>query len=288
MKTVGLLLACLLAPLLLPAADSSFKPVVLHKAPPFRSGTEIREKRTLLVERGRSQQTNAKETSNVSTRYSQRLSFLRKVGGAGVDDLRVSEFMTEWSHFTGPTPPPNEQPSPLMAKTLRTRKTGPRWEYELSPGDKPTPEERQTLDQLALQATLLDVLPICIGTMPHKVGDSWKTEIPAPRGKASGYIVVKDIACTFVKLDGQADGALATVRITGRLSMERPLGYNSRIDITFEAILLRRLTDMLDVDTKITGTYLLKGEANIAGTGKTLLDFDYPFTLSRTQKIEPK
>ncbi len=287
-------LSCLLglAPLLLvppalSAADPPSRPIVLHQAKPLRSGTEIREKRTILVDRGRSKQVNAKETSDVSTRYSQRLNLVHRLGSAGTADVRVSEAMSEWTHFTGPTPPPNEQSSPLMSKTLRARKTGIRWDYELDQG-KPTPEERQALDQLALTATLLDVLPICIGTAPHKVGDSWKTDIPAPRGKAVGYIVPKDIACTFVSLAESPDGPLATVTITGSLSLERPLGYNSHVDITFNAALVRRLSDMLDLDTQIKGPMLLKGEANILGAGKTQLDFDYPFTLARTLKIEPK
>lgn len=288
MKTARLLLALLLAPPLLPAADLTTKLLILHQPKPLRSGTQIREKRTILVERGRSKQINAKETSDVSTRYSQRLNLVRKIGSPGQEDIRVSEAMTEWSHFTGPTPPPNEQSSPLISKTLRTRKTGARWDYELAPGSKATPEEKQTLDQLALTATLLDVLPVCIGTAPHKVGDSWKTDIPAPRGKAIGYIVAKDIACTFVSVEDKPDGPLAKITITGSLSLERPLGYNSHVDITFNATLVRRLTDMLDLDTKITGDYRLKGEANIAGAGKTQLDFDYPFTLSRTQIIESK
>lgn len=282
------LLAFLLLAPSLPAADPPSRPIGLNQPKPLRSGTEIREKRTILVPRGRSKQVNAKETSDVSTRYSQRLNLVHRLGSAGTAaDVRVSEAMSEWTHFTGPTPPPNEQSSPLMSKTLRARKTGARWDYELDQG-KPTPEERQALDQLALTATLLDVLPICIGTAPHKVGDSWKTDIPAPRGKAVGYIVPKDIACTFATLAESPDGPLATLTITGSLSLERPLGYNSHVDITFEATLVRRLSDMLDLDTQIKGSMLLKGEANILGAGKTQLDFDYPFTLARTLKIEPK
>jgi hypothetical protein len=60
------------------------------------------------------------------------------------------------------------------------------------------------------------------------------------------------------------------------------------VDISFEATIVRRLADMLDVDTDIAGEYVLKGEANMAGIGKTQLDFRYPFTLTRNLKLEDK
>lgn len=278
-----LLLPCLP----LSAADSSSKPVLLNKGLPLRSGTIVREKRDILVERGRSRQTNAKETSDVSTRYSQHLNLVHKSGTPGLEDIRVSDFTYEWSHFTGPPAQPNDQPSPLTSKTLRARKTGARWDYDLNQG-KPTPEERNTLDQLAMAASLLDLLSTCIGNAPHKVGETWKTEIPAPRGKAVGYIVMKDIQCTLVSIEEKPDGPHANITVTGQLSIERPMNFSSHVDITFEATLLRRLTDMLDVDTKIKGLYTLKGEANLVGQGKTQLDFEYPYTLTRTLKIEDK
>lgn len=278
----------LLLPLLpLSAADSSAKAVLLNKGMPLRSGTVVREKRHILVERGRSKQVNATGNSDVSTRYSQRLNLVHTSGNPGLEQLRVSDFMCEWSHFNGATPPPNEQPSPLTAKTLRARKTGARWDYDLAQG-KPTPEERTTLDQLAMAASLLDQLSVCIGNASHKVGETWKTEIPAPRGKAVGYIVMKNIQCTLVGVEEKPDGPHASITITGQLSIERPMNFGAHVDITFEASLVRRLTDMLDVDTKIKGIYTLKGEANIVGAGKTQLDFEYPYTLLRSLKIEEK
>lgn len=276
--------------LALAAAEAPLRPVVLNKNLPLRSNTIVREKREIRVDNGRSKQVNTKETTEVTTRYLQRINWVRRIAGAGTEEVRVSEFIGELSHFVvvmGQTPPPNEQASPLMSKTLRVRKSGARWEYDLAQG-KPTPDERQTLDHLAFTAGLLDILSLCIGNDPHKPGDTWKTEIPAPRGKAAGFVVAKDIACAFVGLEDKPDGQHATITITGGLSLERPMGYSSHVEITFEATLVRRLTDMFDVDTKIKGTYTLKGEANIIGAGKTHLDFNYPYTLTRTLKIEDK
>lgn len=271
----------------LAAGQNATRPVVLNKNLPHRSGTELREKREIRVENGISKQVSPKETTAVSTRYVQRLNLVRRIAGAGVEEIRVAEFLIELAHFMGPVPPPNEQSSSLMSRMLRARKSGARWNYDLVQG-KATPDERQTLDNLAFTAGLLDVLSLCIGNDPHKLGETWKTEIPAPRGKAAGFVVPKDISCTFVSLDEKSDGTHATIAITGGLSLEKPMGYNSHIEITFEATVIRRLSDMLDVDTKIKGTYALKGEANLVGIGKAQLDFNYPFTLTRTLKIEPK
>lgn len=272
------------------AADNAQRPVVLNKAQPFRFNTTIREKREILVENGRSKQVNAKETTEVSTRYVQRLNLVRRIAGAGAEEVRVSEFLGELSHFRagpGQSPPPNERLSSLMGRTLRVRKNNAGWVYEIVEG-KPTPEERQTLDHLAYTAGLLDLLSVCIGNEPRKLGETWQPDIPTPRGKAAGQPVLKEVSCIFARLDAQPDASLATLVISGVLSLERPMGYNSHVDITFEATLVRRLSDMLDLETKITGTYVLKGEANIAGAGKTQLDFNYPFTLNRTLKIEDK
>lgn len=270
------------------AADSFSKPVVLNTNQPVRSGTVVREKREILVVRGRSKQVNAKETSDVSTRYLQRVNLVHTTGGGGVNEVRIADFMTEWSHFGGPNPPPpNEQPSPLNARTLRARKTGARWDYDLTQG-RATPGERQALDHLALAASLLDLFAPFIGNAPHKPGETWKTPLPAPRGKAAGLIVPKDIECTLVSIEEKPDGPHATVTVSGSVGLERPLDYGAHVDISFEATLVRRLSDMLDVNTEVKGTYVLKGEANIAGVGKTQLDFNYPFVLTRTLKIESK
>lgn len=269
------------------AADRAVRPVVLNKNAALRSGTVLREKREIRVENGVSRQANAQETTEVRTRYLQRINLVRRITGAGSEEIRASEFLTELAHFTGPPPPPGEEASPLMTKTMRARKTGARWDYDLERG-KETPEERSSLDHLAYTAALLDMISLCIGTDSHKPGDTWKTSIPAPRGKAAGYVVPKDIECTFVSLDEKADGPQAVISITGSLGLERPMGYNAHVDISFQATVHRRLSDMLDVETNITGEYVLKGEANIAGVGKTQLDFRYPYTLKRSLQIEDK
>lgn len=271
------------------AADGDARPVLLNKSQPLRSGTTIREKREMRVENGRSKQSNAQGTSDVSTRYLQRVNLVHTVRAPGVSEVRVADLVSEWSHFAGSAPPPpNEQPSSLTSRTLRARKTGIRWDYDLTQG-KATPQERQTLDQMALAASLLDLFSAFIGDAPHKPGERWTTTLPAPRGKAAGYIVAKSIECHLAGVEaGGADGPHARITLAGSVSLERPLGYNAHVDITFEATLLRRLSDMVDVDTRMQGTYVLKGQADLAGAGKTQLDFNYPYTLARTLTVEPR
>ncbi len=268
-------------------AYAAERPVALNKSLPLRSGTVLRETREIRVENGVSKQVNAKESTEVSTRYLQRMSLARRITGAGSEEIRASEFMTELAHFTGTPPPSAEEPSPLMSKTMRARKSGARWDYDLERG-KETPAERSSLDHLAYTAALLDMISLCIGNEAHQAGDTWKTSIPAPRGKAAGYVVPKDVECTLVSLNETADGPHAVIAIRGSLGLERPMGYNAHVDISFEATIVRRLADMLDVDTDIAGEYVLKGEANMAGIGKTQLDFRYPFTLTRNLKLEDK
>ena len=71
------------------------------------------------------------------------------------------------------------------------------------------------------------------------------------------------------------------------------MNFNARMEITFSATVVRRLTDMIDVDTKITGQFVAVAAAiadkSVSAKNETIiLNYDYPFTLTRTLKVEPK
>ncbi len=280
--------SCFLAGLLalttaMPAAE---RPVVLGRPQFMRSGTLLREKREVRVEGGKTRQETGANITNVTTRFSQRVNLVRRVFGADAEEVQVRELTKECVHFTGTPPPPNET-FPLLSKTLRARKKIGHWDYDLVQGS-PTPEEAQSLDDLAFAADLLELLPVCIGTGSHKPGDTWKTEIPAPRGKAYGWIVPDSLESTLVAVEDKADGPHATVTIAGKFHIERPMNLNARMEVAFTATVVRRLSDMLDVDTKATGQFVASAQSAGPNREKILLGYDYPFTLTRTLKIEPK
>jgi len=269
-----------------PAYAQASKPVALGNTSAMRSGTLLREKRELRVDEGRTRQEFGANITDVSTRYLQRVNWVRRVLGSGTEEIQVRELLKECVHFTGAPPPPNEAPM-FASKILRARKMTGRWNFSLSQG-KTTPEEARLLEELAFAADLLEILPVCIGTGSHKEGDTWKTEIPAPRGKAYGWIVPDSLESTLVAVEDKADGQHATVTIAGKFHMERPMNLNARMEVAFTATVVRRLSDMLDVDTKITGQFVASAQSAGPNREKILLSYDYPFTLTRTLSIEPK
>ena len=189
----------------------------------------------------------------------------------------------------GLTPPsaPNETPHTLNSKTLRLRKKTGHWVFDLLQGTA-SPADQKMLDELSFTADLLEILPACIGNSSRKVGETWKTELPAPRGKAYGWIVAEKLESTLVAVEDKPAGAMATITINGKFKMERPLNVNARMEVTFSATVVRRLTDMLDVDTKITG--LLDAVAAAVSDKREPINlfYNYPFTLTRTLKLEDK
>jgi len=277
----------------LSAADRPGKAITLGGGPPLRTGTLVREKRELRIEAGKTKQEIGKEVTNVTTRYLQSVHLMRRMIGNEAEEVQVREFVKECAHFMmGTAPPPDGNPSTLSSKNLRFRRKSGHWSYEMMQGS-PTPEEAMSMAELAFAADLLEVIPTCIGTGSHKLGESWKTQMDSPRGKAYGWIAPDQLESTLVATEDKADGPHATIAINGKFRMERPMNFNARMEITFSATVVRRLTDMIDVDTKITGQFVAVAAAiadkSVSAKNETIiLNYDYPFTLTRTLKIEPK
>lgn len=278
----------LLLGLHLSAADRPGKPVVLGP-PSLRGTTVLREKREVRVEAGKTKQDVAgKEITDVTTRFVQKLNFVRRIVGNDSEEVQVREFSQESGHFMGAAPPaPNETPSTLPGKTLRARKKTGRWEYTLAQAT-PTLEDQKIIDELGFAANLLELPAACVGSGSRKIGESWKTEIPAPRGKAYGFIVADKLESTLVSVEEKEGGALATISVTGKFRMERPMNFNARMEVTFTATLVRRLSDMLDVDTRITGQFQAVAAAATDKRETITLTYDYPFTIARTLSVEGK
>lgn len=272
---------------MLPAADRPAEMVeVGRQAAATRSGVTLREKREVRVDAGSTKQEMGADVVTATTRYVQRLNLVRRMLNADSEEVQVREFLKECVNFRGPPPPPSETVA-LLGATLRARRKGGHWDYDLHQG-RPTPEEAQSLADLAFAADLLEILPLGIGTGMHKPGDTWKIETPASGGRDRGLIALDSLETTFSKLEVKADGPYATFTMVGKFHMERPMSLNARMTVTFTATVVRRLTDMLDVETRATGQFLASAQAAGPKREKIQLSYDYPFTLVRTQQVERK
>ena len=286
MQGLAVLIWLVVAAGMLRAADRRGDLVEVGSHAGMHGGLALREKREVRVEAGSTKQEIGADVTTVTTRYMQRVNWVRRLVNADSEELLVREFLKECVHFSGPAPASNETVG-LLGKTLRARKKGGRWDYNLHQG-KPTPEEAQSLADLAFAADLLEILPLSIGTGTHKPGEKWKVEGSSPGGKNYGMIVPDGLETTFVSLETRPDGPYATFSITGKFHMERPMTLNARMEVSFTATVVRRLSDMLDVETKASGQFLASAQGAAPNRVKILLNYDYPFTLVRTQAVERK
>lgn len=268
------------------AAGRPDEAVEVGRGAAARNGVTLREKREVRVETGSTKQETGTNTVTATTRFVQRVNLVRRMLNADSEEVQVREFLKECVNFTGPAPAPNETTT-LLGATLRARKKGGRWDYNLHQG-RPTPEEAQSLADLAFAADLLEILPLGIGTGMRKPRDTWKIENPASGGKDRGFIILDSLETTFTALEVKPDGPHATFHVSGKFHMERPMNLNARMEVSFTATVVRRLSDMLDVETKATGQFLASAQAAGPKREKILLSYDYPFTLARTLQIERK
>lgn len=253
----------------------------------MRTGTLLREKREVRVQEGKGRMQQSNSANEFLVRFVQRVNLVRRLLGSDTEEVQVREMVCELINYNGGAPPPAEQPSPLVGKTLRLRKSDGKWKYAMV-GGKPAAEQQKFLNDLAFTTLLLELPDACLLNQSRKPGETWKVTLNENGGKNYGAAVAKDIDCTLVSVEDRPDGALATVHLTGSFSMERPMNYLSRIEVSFDVTLVRRLSDMLNVDTKITGhlkNVSLVNDDNGKGAQLTL---ELPYTLVRTQALERK
>jgi hypothetical protein len=268
------------------AAGRTDEAVEVGKNVVARNGIMLREKREVRVDAGSAKQEIGTDVTAVTTRWVQRVNLVRRLINADSEELQVREHMKECVHFTGQPPPPNETAA-LMGSTVRARKKGGHWDYNLHQG-RPTAEEAQALADLAFAADLLEILQLGIGTGMRKPGDTWKMEGPAAKNRDHGVLVADSLDTTFVSHEVKPDGPYATFTLAGKFHMERPMSLNARMEVSFTATVVRRLSDMLDVDTKATGQFLASAQGAGPKREKILLSYDYPFTLVRSMAVERK
>ncbi|WP_395741461.1 hypothetical protein [Prosthecobacter sp.] len=281
--TLCLLLLSLSA-LPLAAAGRADGPVELSSHNGQRSGNVLREKREVRVQEGKG---TMNPGNSFSVRFLQRVNLVRRSLGNDSEEVQVREMLCELINYTGPAPATSEQPGPLVGKTLRLQKPGGRWKYAMV-GGKPTAEEQKFMNDLAFTHLLLEIPDVCLDNQTRKAGDTWKISLNEAKGRQYGAAVAKDIECTLVSVEARPEGTLAAVHLTGVFTMERPMGYVSSIEVTFDATLVRRLSDMLNVDTKITGNLKNSSAVNDLNGKPAQLTLELPYTLVRTLAVERK
>jgi hypothetical protein len=220
-------------------------------------------------------------------RFVQRVNLVRRLLGTDTEEVQVREMDCELINYTGIAPPPAEQAGPLLGKTLRLRKSNGKWKYAMV-GGKPTAEQQKFLNDLAFTTLMLEIPEACLFNQTHQAGETWKVSINESSGKDYGAVVAKDIECTLTALDQGPDGPQATVHLVGNFTMERPMNYLSRMEVSFDITLVRRLSDMLDLYTKIIGNLKNIAQVNDAEGKPAELTLDLPYTLVRSQAIEGK
>lgn len=269
------------------AADASGGPVDLGTPSSLRTGTLLREKREVRVQEGKGRMQKSSSANDFFCRFVQKVNLVRRLLGTDTEEVQVREMVCELINYNGPAPLPAEQAGPLMGKTLRLRKSDGKWKCALV-GGKPTAEQQKFLNDLAFTRLLLEIPEACLINQTHKAGETWKISINEFSGKDYGAVVAKDIECTLAAVDERPDGAQATVHIVGNFTMEWPMNYLSRIEVAFDITLVRRLSDMLDVNTKITGSLKNTAQVNDADGKPAQLILELPYTLVRTQAVERK
>jgi len=269
------------------AADRPGAPVDLGAPSSLRTGTQLREKREVRVQEGKVRMQQSNSTNDFFCRYLQRVNLVRRLLGGETEEVQVREMVCELTNYNGTAPLPAEQPTPLVGKTLRLRKSDGKWKYTMI-GGKPNGEQQKFLNDLAFTTLMFEIPDACLANQTRKPGETWKVSINESRGNVHGAVVAENIECSLVAVDARPDGPQATIHLVGNFSMERPMNFLSRIEVAFDVTLVRRLSDMLDVDTKITGRLKNIGLVNDQDGKAAQLTLDLPYTLVRTQVVEHK
>jgi hypothetical protein len=262
------------------------KPVVLHGRSTLRSGTVLREKREVLVSSGTmTVQAAAKQV--LGMRWMQRHSLVRRIQGSSAEEIEVRDHSVEAARFApgGPQPGSAIQPGPLMGKKLLARRLTSGWDFRLAEG-KPTVEQNDALLKLAFFSSILEIIPAALGTQSRRPGESWKPNLPMPRGKANGIAIFKDVEVGFGSIEQRPDGPHAHVFISGSFTMQRPLGYLASAQATFGIAITRRLSDLVDVETTIKGIFKDEATIRLEGGASGSLAHDFPYVVTRSIEIE--
>ena len=172
-----------------------------------------------------------------------------------------------------------------MGKKILARRLTSGWDFRLAQG-KSTVDENDALLKLAFFSGILEIIPAALGTQPRRPGENWKPDLPMPRGKANGVVIFKDVEVGFGSIEQRPDGPHALLFISGSFTVHRPLGYLASAQSTFGIALTRRLSDLVDVETTIKGTFKDEFSARFDTGGSGTIEHDFPYVVTRSIEIE--
>jgi hypothetical protein len=270
----------------LPAATPERKMRADIAAAPLRAGTVLLEERVLQMNEGEHKVESAKGVQSLAARYHQRVNLRRRVQGAENEDVMVEDHAEDLAVYFANPPAISEKPGILVRQHLHARKRLGVWMYE--PQDrKPENTLNSALIKLSWLTTLMDLLPAGIGSQQRNIGETWKTEFPAPRGKVKSVPVLTDYECTLEAVEDVRGESHARISVRGTLKVEQPTFAGSS-SATFTATILRRLKDKLDVETTVNGSFGFTGPVTAEENTPATLKLTLPYTIRRTLRIEPR
>jgi hypothetical protein len=271
----------LLASLLISAAPERKTRVELAAAP-LRSGTKIEEQRDLLINSGDYKLEGEGANQSLSLRFLQRVKLSRRIQSAENEEVQVEDFAQDVAFYAGMPQPVDMKLGVLNQTKLHARRRQGQWLYELQ-GQKPTDLQQAALVKLAWMTTALELAAVGIGTQPRMTGETWKTEFPAPRGKARELAVLSGYECTLTGVEEIQGVPHARIAVQGKIKVEQPT-YKGTSELTFTGHVLRRLKDKVDVETKVEGVVQFTGPVTAAGKPATLT-MKLPCNCVRTLRI---
>jgi len=255
-------------------------------SPPWRAGTVLLEERILQMNDGEYTVESAKGIQSLVAMYQQRVNLRRRVQSAENEDVMVEDHAEDLGIYFATPPTLQEKPGILARQHLHARKRQGQWVYETQ-DRKPDTSLNASLIKLSWLTSLMEMVPAGIGNQKRTIGETWKTDFPAPRGKAKGALILTGYECTLEAVEDVQGTPHARISVRGTLKVEQPT-YAGTGSTTFTAQILRRLKDKLDVETKTTGVFQFTGPVTAEGGTAATLKLSMPYTLRRTLRIEPR
>lgn len=154
-----------------------------------------------------------------------------------------------------------DEPEPLLNKPVVLDLKEGKWSASLEAADaKPTAAEQKSLDKKAESANK-DADFGMYGDTPRKVGDEWKVD-PSKTGFGEGTDLTGDYSVKFVEVKDYQGAKCAVLKATydfkGKIASQ-PGSEGLGMRMKGEAVSIRSIADLQDLDVQIDATMTLDG-----------------------------